>query len=116
MKQHLPQPVVDALGGLGADIRRARILRRWTVASLAQRAGISLSTMKAIEAGAPGTGIGAVARVLQLLGRLEGLAQLMAPGSDPAARIFEDQRLPKRVHPRKPPQKPSPKPNPPDEL
>lgn len=100
MKQHLPQAVTEALVVLGADIRRARTLRRWTVASLAERAGISLSTMKAIEAGAPGTGIGALARVLQLLGQLDALANLLAPGSDPAARFFEDEHLPKRVRPR----------------
>ena len=100
MKSHFPQAVSDALSVLGADIRRARTLRQWTVASLAERAGISLSTMKAIEAGAPGTGIGAVARVLQLLGQLDALANLLAPGNDPAARFFADQHLPKRVRPR----------------
>ena len=47
----------EALGVLGTQIRAARHDRGWTAAELAERIGVSQSTVLAIENGAPGTAI-----------------------------------------------------------
>jgi transcriptional regulator with XRE-family HTH domain len=61
---------------VGENIRLARLRRDITAKQLAERAGISRSTLQAIEKGDAGVSFGAYAKVLFCLG-LEGeLAQL----------------------------------------
>ena len=43
---------------LGLQVRQARIERRWTVRELAERAGISTSTLRRVEAGDPTVSMG----------------------------------------------------------
>lgn len=50
----------DALGVLGAQIRTARIERRWSQAELAARIGVDARTVSAIERGASTVAIGTV--------------------------------------------------------
>ncbi|HEY8720117.1 helix-turn-helix transcriptional regulator [Pengzhenrongella sp.] len=61
-------PTMDAVGALGAQIAAARRERRWTVADLAERAGIAPATLRGVERGAPTVAIGVVFELATLLG------------------------------------------------
>jgi transcriptional regulator with XRE-family HTH domain len=62
-----PQTVVAAQV-LGVEIARARRARRWTVAELAERAGISVITLRNAERGVPTVAIGTMFELATLLG------------------------------------------------
>ena len=53
---------------LGLEIARARRERRWPVAELAERAGISRPTVRAVESGAPTVAVGTVFELAAILG------------------------------------------------
>lgn len=58
----------DAAKVIGLEIARARRTRRWTIAELASRAGISATTLSRVERGDPAVAIGIVFEVATLLG------------------------------------------------
>lgn len=91
----------DAAQVLGQQVRFARHERRWTVAELAGRAGVSIGTVGSVEAGAPAVSLGnafnvAVAAGVPLFGLSpEELARTQQVGQDRVA------LLPQRIdHPR----------------
>lgn len=98
-----PAAVVEAVARLGQDIATARIRRQLREEDLAARAGITRTTLRRVEAGALGTGIGAYAAVLWALGMHHDLAAAAAPERDvegqtlEAARRGERVRLPERL-------------------
>ena len=63
-----------------ARVRRKESLRSW-----AQRIGISVPTLLKLESGDPGVSIGAFASALWLIGRDGELARLAEPATDSAA-------------------------------
>lgn len=78
---------VDAARVLGVEIARARRERRLTIDELAERAGVSRITVRAVEAGTPTVAIGTVFELATLLGiDLFGapaqLPELLARGRD----------------------------------
>ncbi|MDR1152809.1 MAG: helix-turn-helix domain-containing protein [Bifidobacteriaceae bacterium] len=85
---------------LGADLSRARRRRRITQASLAQRMGCSLSTVRRMEKGDERLPIHFVARALQVFGELESLENLLDSEHDEIGLVLMDQSLPQRVRPR----------------
>jgi transcriptional regulator with XRE-family HTH domain len=93
----LPIPVQRALRTLGADIRDARRRRRIPTALLAERAGLSRTTLGRVEKGDPGTSAGAYATVLFVLGLIDRLASLADAGEDRVGLALEEERLPKRI-------------------
>ena len=64
----LSRPTLDAVAVLGTQIASARRKRRWTAAELADRAGISVTTMRNVERGTPTVAIGVVFELATLLG------------------------------------------------
>lgn len=56
----LTPEAAEAIAILGQQIRRGRVRKGWTVASLAERVGVSPPTISAIEAGSAGASIGNV--------------------------------------------------------
>ncbi|PWU12473.1 MAG: transcriptional regulator [Bdellovibrio sp.] len=63
---------------MGDNIKMARLRRDLSLRAVAQRAGIALNTLVAIEKGTAGVSVGAIANVLHSLGladHLELLAQ-----------------------------------------
>lgn len=62
------QHALDAARVLGLEIARARRERRMTINELAERAGISRITVRAVEAGAPTVAIGTVFELAAILG------------------------------------------------
>ncbi|MBO9355989.1 helix-turn-helix domain-containing protein [Bordetella petrii] len=93
----LPRPVERALHRLGQDISTARRMRRLSQEDLAQRIGTSLSTVRRMEDGYPGTALHTFLRALQVLGRLEAVVQVMAMENDVLGMELVREQLPQRV-------------------
>jgi transcriptional regulator with XRE-family HTH domain len=97
----LPGPVQRALTKLGEDIGAARRRRRITMAIMAERAFITRKTLARVERGDSGVSLGIYATVLFVLGMVERLGDLVDSRSDQLGRMLQDERLPKRVRPRR---------------
>lgn len=67
-KINVSAPARDALGIIAAMIRAARVQRGMTAAELGVRVGVSRGVIQRIEAGEPGTSIGAVFEAAVILG------------------------------------------------
>lgn len=63
-----PPTVHDAAQLLGAEVRDARIQRRWSVRELAERAGVSADTLHKVEVGDPTVALGTAFDVAVLVG------------------------------------------------
>jgi transcriptional regulator with XRE-family HTH domain len=81
----LPPATVAALEKLGADLAVARLRRKESLKTWAQRMGVSVPTLQRLEAGDPGVGIGIVATALWLIQRDGELGMLAAPEHDRGA-------------------------------
>jgi transcriptional regulator with XRE-family HTH domain len=79
------------LTDLGENLRLARLRRRLSAEQVAERAGVSRSTLHLMEKGSPGTSLGKLVQVLAVLG-LEADVSKMA-GDDLLGRKLEDARL-----------------------
>lgn len=93
----LPRPVERALRTLGADISAARRMRRLSQGELAQRIGASLSTVRRMEDGYPGTALHTFLRTLQVLGRLDAMVKALALENDELGMELVREQLPQRV-------------------
>lgn len=90
-----PHPLVRRLlTELGENIRLARLRRGFSMALVAERAGMSRPTLRAIENGEPGVTLGSCANVLHSLGLHEDLA--LVARDDELDRKLQDARLPTR--------------------
>jgi len=81
----LPPATLAALEKLGSDLAVARLRRKESLKTWAQRIGISIPTLQRLEAGDPSVGIGIVATVLWLIQRDDELTKLAAPEYDQGA-------------------------------
>jgi transcriptional regulator with XRE-family HTH domain len=97
----LPQPVIRAMAKLGRDISRARRRRRLSQASLADRSGIGVNTVRRLEKGEPSGSIEHLARILYVLGELEQLEKLLDTGTDEVGLLMVDENLPERIRTRR---------------
>jgi transcriptional regulator with XRE-family HTH domain len=66
-RTYSPQ-VVEAARLLGAQVRRARLERRWTVEELAERVGVNHATMRKVERGDLTVGLGPAFEAAALVG------------------------------------------------
>lgn len=83
--QRLPPATAGAIEKLGADLALARLRRKESLRSWAQRLGVTVSTLQRLEAGDPSVGIGIVASALWLIQRDGELHHLAAPEHDRGA-------------------------------
>src|SRR5574343_574561 len=83
--QQLPPATQATLEKLGADLAVARLRRKESLKTWAQRMGVSVPTLQRLEAGDPGIGLGIVATALWLIGRDGGLSSLASPEDDKGA-------------------------------
>ena len=85
-----------ACAALGSEITRVRRERRWSQAELAERIGVSVGTVRAVEKGLPSVTLGVAFEAAGVL----GIDLLGGPGSV-AARTAENRRvlalLPQRI-------------------
>lgn len=91
------EATADSIAQLGAHIALARTRRGWRQRDLARRAGVHLNTVQHVEAGRPGTGIGAYAAVLWAMGLLEQLGAVARPDQDREGETLAASRLGERV-------------------
>lgn len=82
------------LGQLGENIKLARLRRGFSMELVADRAGMSRTTLRSVESGSPGVTIGSYANVLHVLGLHEDLSVLAA--DDELGRKLQDAALPER--------------------
>ena len=87
----------DVLVRLGQHIATARMRREWRQEDLARKAGIHPNTLRKVEAGAPGSAIGAYAAALWALGLLEQLAEVARPERDAEGETLAAARLGERA-------------------
>lgn len=93
----IPLPVERALLKLGSDLSLARRRRHISQASLAERMGASLSTVRRMEKGDARVPIHFFARALHVFGELQALEHLLDTPNDEIGLALMDERLPKRV-------------------
>jgi transcriptional regulator with XRE-family HTH domain len=92
--------VARLLGGVGENLKLARLRRKYSAESVAQRSGITRRTLSKVEQGDPGVALGVYARVMQVL-RLEGDLSHLAV-DDVLGRKLQDAGItPKRRAPKK---------------
>jgi len=96
----LPRPVRRTLGSVADDLSAWRKLRGLTQAQLAERAGVSLNTLRRLERADPGVSLGNVLRVLRGLGLLDALPRALDPYETDIGRLRAEEHLPERVRPR----------------
>ena len=93
--------VLRLLAGLGSHLKLARLRRKYSAETVAQRAGITRRTLSKVEQGDPAVALGVYARVMQVL-RLEDDLALLAV-DDELGRKLQDAgivaklRAPKRT-------------------
>jgi transcriptional regulator with XRE-family HTH domain len=92
-----PLAVTRALRALGTHIGNWRKLQRLTAAEVAERAGISRDTLRAIEQGKGTASTENLLRVLRILGILDGMVTAADPYRTDLGRLRADEILPKRV-------------------
>jgi transcriptional regulator with XRE-family HTH domain len=101
LKPEKSPTLVRSIAKLGDDVSRARRRRRLTRASLAERSGVSVSTLKRLENGDGSVALENLARTLQVLGELDRLANLLDSATDELGIVLMDEQLPKRVRQRR---------------
>jgi transcriptional regulator with XRE-family HTH domain len=87
-----------AIRRIGADLRKARLRRRLTMEVVAARAFISRPTLSRVEQGDPAVSFGIYASVMQALGLIGPLGDLLV--EDPVGAELESEQLPKRIRAR----------------
>ena len=81
----LPPATAGAIEQLGADLAVARLRRKESLRSWAQRLGVTVPTLQRLEAGDPSVSVGIVATALWLINRDGELRTLAAPEHDQGA-------------------------------
>ncbi|MGH8130426.1 MAG: helix-turn-helix domain-containing protein [Steroidobacteraceae bacterium] len=89
----LPQPARAALRQLGTDLALARARRGQSLRDSAERLQVSINTVRNLEAGHPGVGLGILANALTLYGMLDRLGKLADPAADRVGLALERRKL-----------------------
>ena len=90
--------VTRALTALGRNIELARRRRGLSQADLASRMSVSVSTVRRLEGGHPGTALTYLASALQVFGDLEKLSLLLDTQADSVGLALMDAELPSRIY------------------
>ncbi len=97
----LPLPVERAIRKLGSDVSLARRRRHISQASLAERIGASISTIRRMEQGDVRVPIHFFARTMQIFGVLDRLSNMIDTAQDDIGLMLMDEQLPQRIRKRK---------------
>lgn len=88
---------LGALTALGDRLREARLRRNWTQAQTAEKAGLSESSVKKVEAGSPRITVAAYLSLLDVFGAPVALDAVLAPGDDTLGEALARQSLRQRA-------------------
>jgi transcriptional regulator with XRE-family HTH domain len=92
-----PMAISRAMLALGDHVSTWRKLQRLTQAQLAERAGVSRDTLRAIETGAGTSSTENLLRVVRALGVLDGFVSSVDPYLSDVGKLRADEVLPQRV-------------------
>jgi transcriptional regulator with XRE-family HTH domain len=92
-----PLAVARGLRVLGEHVANWRKLQRLTAAQVAERAGISRQTLRAIEQGKGTASTENLLRVLRILGIIDGVVSAADPYQTDVGKLRASEILPKRV-------------------
>jgi transcriptional regulator with XRE-family HTH domain len=95
-----PRSIQRALRAAAEDVVVWRKLRGLTQEQLADRAGVSVNTLRRLENADGGIGFENVLRILRGLGVLESVQRALDPYETDVGRLRSDEQLPRRVRPR----------------
>lgn len=91
-KLHIASPLTKRLlTDLGENVKMARLRRNLSLRAVAERAGLALNTVVAIEKGSAGVSIGAIANVLQSLNLAQDISFIAK--DDVLGRKLQDLKL-----------------------
>lgn len=96
MLTRTPIPVERSMRVIANNLDLARRQQRITMELLAERAGISVPTLRTLLRGGRGS-VETLLRVARILGLLQGIEQATDPLNTPIGRIRADEDTPKRV-------------------
>lgn len=96
-RSSIPIPVARSLRKLGSDLRDARRRRRISTQVMAERAGISRTTLSNAEKGDSGVSIGTLATLLFILGLDERLSEVADVRHDAVGLDLSEELLPQRI-------------------
>lgn len=99
-----PLPVSRALRETGEHVTVWRKLRGLTQSQVADRADVSLGTVRRLEAGQGAVSLENSLRIFRALGILDGVPASIDPYASDVGRLRSEEHLPQRVRPRKPPE------------
>ena len=88
---------LGSLSALGARIKEARLLRNWTQADAADKAGLSESSIRKVESGSPHITVGAYLALLDVLGLPTAFDSVIARGDDTLGEALGRNALRKRA-------------------
>ena len=92
-----PLAVERALRRFGEDALTWRRLQRLTATEVADRAGVSVVTLRRLEHGGGSLSLENAFRIARALGLLDKLASTIDPYSTDVGRLRADEHLPQRV-------------------
>jgi transcriptional regulator with XRE-family HTH domain len=95
-----PPPVRRALREVALDATTWRKLRGLTQAQLADRAGVSPSTVRRLEGADGGITLENLLRILRALGVIDSLPRALDPYETDIGRLRSEEQLPQRVRPK----------------
>ena len=78
----LSDAALGSLSALGRRLKEARLRRNWTQLQTAEKAGLSESSVKKVEAGSVRITVGAYLSLLDVYGLPTALDEVLAPGTD----------------------------------
>jgi len=78
----LSDAALGSLNALGRRLKEARLRRNWTQQQTADKAGLSESSIKKVEAGSPRITVGAYLSLLDVFGAPTAFDEVLPPGSD----------------------------------
>ena len=96
-KRPLPVRVRRSASEIGEHLVAWRKLQNLTAEQVAERAGISRTTLRRLEHGDPGVGFDVFLNVTRALGQLERVVKALDPYETDLGRARADENLPQRV-------------------
>jgi transcriptional regulator with XRE-family HTH domain len=90
------EEVSEILAGLGSRLRAARIERNDTMEVFAERLGVSVGTVRAMERGVPTVQVGAWLNALWILNELDTLTHVLEPRESLLDRVRAQEKARRR--------------------